>query len=327
MLVSELVLGAAAFGTLADAATTDAIVAEAMNAGINTFDTADIYGAGRSEELLGAALKHRRDQVIICTKVGAPLGDSEADRVASLQPGGLDHGARWARGIAPTDQGLSRKHILDAVEASLRRLGTDYIDLYQLHRFDHVTPVEETLGVLDDLVHQGKVRAVGCSGWASWQLYRGLWLAERHHTVRIEAAQVPLNVVQRESLSELLPACDAASVSTLVYRSLAGGVLTGRYRDGSAPGPDTRVGSRDRFRDLFWNDDVREATDALAELADQIGTTSSGLAVGWVLAQFGVTAVLYGASRVGQIAEGARCAAEPLSPDVVEAVDAVVRPR
>src|SRR3954447_15690118 len=173
LLVSKLVLGTARFGE-GDDSDVDEIVGTALDIGMNAFDTADIYGAGRSEELLGRAIAKRRDQVVICSKAGMRVGDVEADHGAMMR-GQLDHTERWERGIAPTDQGLSRKHVIAALDASLRRLGTDYIDLYQVHCWDPRTPIGETLSALDDAVHAGKVRYVGCSGFSAWQIYRGLW--------------------------------------------------------------------------------------------------------------------------------------------------------
>src|SRR2546421_4927332 len=184
MPVSELALGTATFGDTVDASTAANVLGAALHAGINIIDTADVYAQGRSEQIVGGALGAWRDKVVLCTKVGSRVGDAEAALRASLTADGLDHAARWGDGIAPTDRGLSRKHIVAALEASLRRLQTDYVDLYQVHRFDPLTPIDEVLAALDDLVRSGKVRAVGCSGWAAWQVYRALWLSDVRHLTR-----------------------------------------------------------------------------------------------------------------------------------------------
>jgi 1-deoxyxylulose-5-phosphate synthase len=303
MLVSELALGTATFGDAVDDPTADKIVGAALESGINIIDTADVYAQGRSEEILGAVLSGRRGQLVLCSKVGSRVGDTEEALRASLRHDGLDHAARWREGIAPTDRGLSRKHLIAGLEASLRRLRTDYLDLYQMHRFDPFTPIEEVLAALDDLVRSGKVRAVGCSGWAAWQLYRGLWISEVRHLVRFQAQQVPYNVLSRAAEADLLPALEAAGLGALTFQALAGGLLSGRYQDGKTPDPHSRMGSRAVYRERFYTRPMIAGAGAVAEAAALRGCAPATLSIAWLLAQPAVTSVLVGASRAEQLTD------------------------
>ncbi|WP_165818152.1 aldo/keto reductase [Frankia canadensis] len=313
--MSELVLGAANFGDTVGDQDACSLVAAALDHGINTFDTADVYAGGRSEEILGAALRHRRDQVILCSKVGSRVGDTEADLRKTVGGDRLDHGARWQAGIAPSDQGLSRKHLVSALESSLRRLGTDYIDLYQLHRFDPHSGVEEVLRTLDDMVSAGKVRYIGCSGWAAWQLYRGLWLSDTAKLARFQAQQVPYNLLDREAEREILPACLAGDVGVLAFRGLAGGLLGGRYLDGTAPPPQTRLGSREGIRARYLTVSAIAGAAVVADSAARDDRSATDLSIAWVLAQPGVTAMLFGASSPRQLSEGIAAIDRPLAAD------------
>jgi aryl-alcohol dehydrogenase-like predicted oxidoreductase len=301
MLVSELVLGAATFGDTVEPDAANEIVHRALDAGINTFDTGDVYAAGRSEEVLGRSLKGRRDSAILCTKVGARVGDTEVDLAASHRPDGLDHADRWNRGIAPTDQGLSRKHLVAGLDASLRRLGTDYIDIYTVHRFDRFTAIEEVLRTLDGLVRAGKVRAVACSGWAAWQLYKSLWVSDVRSWVRFEGIQLPINLLHREHLRDTVAACAAEDVSVLAFQVLAGGALTGRYLAGEVPTDRTRMGSRESYRSRYFSDAVNEKVKVFADFCSERHLEPAHVALRWTLDCPGVTSILLGVSSTQQV--------------------------
>jgi len=314
LMVSRIVLGTARFGELAkDAA--DRIVGAAMDAGISAFDTADAYNKGESETQLGAAIASRRDSVVLCSKVGLRVGDDDAAHGAAMSPTGLDHAARWQAGIAPTEQGLSRKHIVEGVEASLRRLRTDYIDLYQVHRWDPNVPIEETLGALDALVRAGKIRYVGCSGYAAYQLYRALWAADRGGFTAPISIQVPYSLANRLPERELLPACCEAGVGVLAFSVLAAGMLSGRYQPDSVPEPTSRLGSRQVFRQRYWTDATFALVSDLSRRADAAGRTIAELATAAVLANPAVSAVVYGVSSVDQITDACVAADRPLESD------------
>jgi aryl-alcohol dehydrogenase-like predicted oxidoreductase len=334
LLVSQIVLGAANLGETVDEASATDLVAAALDAGINTFDTADVYVAGESERILGEALKHRRDQVVLCTKVGSRVGDGEGDLRLTIGGDRLDHAARWRSGIAPTDNGLSRKHLVAGLEASLRRLGAEYVDVYQLHRFDGHTDIGEVLRTLDEFVSSGKVRYVGCSGWAAWQIYRSLWISDVRSLVRFQSLQVPYSLVERGPEKETLPACAAAGLGVLAFRGLAGGLLSGRYLDGSTPAATSRLGSGEGYRKQYLSAPMRAGAGAVADFARRTGRTPAGVSLAWLLAQSAVTAALVGASSPAQLVELVAAVEAPLSTDeattlstaVVEAIDAVHNP-
>ncbi len=220
--VSAVGLGGNQFGAKVDQAATTRIIHHALEQGVNFIDTADVYGRGRSEEVLGAALEGRWDRVVLATKVRSPMGDG------------------------PNDSGASRYHIMEGVHASLRRLRSDHIDLLQIHRWDGDTPIEETMRALDDLVTGGKVRYIGASNYAAWQLCRSNDVAERHARAQFVSVQPHYHMLERSVEAELLPYCREFGVGILPYFPLAGGFLTGKYRRGeSAPG-----GSRGEFQPL-----------------------------------------------------------------------------
>ncbi len=298
-------LGCNQFGTKAcDEATSRAVIAEALDAGIAYFDTADEYGSnyfdpadtegwGRSEEILGKALGSRRDEVVIATKFGVhPHGDD--------QRGGAS--ARWAR---------------RALEDSLRRLGTDRIDLYQLHIPDPAVPIEETLGVMDEFVRSGKVREIGCCNFDAAMLRDADRTAVASATARFVSLQAPLNLFQRGALTELLPVCEELGMAFVPYYPLASGVLTGKYRRGEPPSPGTRL--RDQLgpaqRDQLLSERTFARVEALERFAEKAGHTLLELAFGWLLAQPGVATVIAGAARPGQARANAGAAGWILTPE------------
>jgi aryl-alcohol dehydrogenase-like predicted oxidoreductase len=290
--VSEISLGTMTFGG-ADhpvygplgglgRAEVDRIVGTALDAGINFIDTADVYADGESEQLLGQALGARRDEVVLATKVHAPTG-----------PG-------------PNDAGWSRLHVMRALEASLRRLGTDHIDLYQLHNFDPLTPFEEVLAALGDAVRQGKVRYIGCANLAAWQISRALGVSARHGLPAFAAVQAYYSLVGRDAEHELVPMAQAEGIGLTVWSPLAGGFLSGKlHRDGAAE-PGTRRATAD-YPDFppVDREHGHDVLDVLRVVAARHGVSVARVALAWLLAQPAVTSVIVGARRVEQLVDNA----------------------
>ncbi len=283
-LVSELCLGTMTFGRELDEAGSREILARFFEAGGNFVDTADVYEAGLSEEITGRALESagiEREDVVLATKVRFPMGDG------------------------PNDAGLSRKHIAAGCEASLRRLGTDYIDLYQVHLWDSVTPLEETLSALTDLVRSGKVRYIGCSKYTAWQLMKALWVSDSRGFERFVTLQPQYSLVERNVERELLPACVAEGVGVLPWGPLGGGFLSGKYRRGEEPPEGSRIaGVPDEFEEAWHRRNVERnwrVLDVVEEVSWETGKSYPQIALNWLLRQPGVTAPILGARRVEQL--------------------------
>ncbi len=277
LMVSVVGVGTNAFGARIDAEETQAVVDAAIEQGITLFDTADSYGDGASEEFLGRALGKRRDDVVIASKFGR----------GKSQP--LHKGAPG-----------SRRYVRRAVEASLRRLGTDYIDLYMLHRPDPVTPIEETLEAMSDLVREGKVRYIGSSNFTAWQVTQAEWAARAIGAQRFVAAQNEYSLYNRLAEQELAPACEAAGVGILPYFPLAYGLLTGKYRRGEVAPDGSRLsgsGQASRLEGAKW-----DRIEALQSFADERGLSLLQVAIGGLVAQPAVASVISGVSRPAQIA-------------------------
>ncbi len=274
----------------------------ALDEGIDFFDSADMYGnRGGSEELLGKALGSRRDDIVLATKFGAPMGD------------------------APDQRGASRRWIQRALEASLRRLGTDYIDLYQLHFPDASTPQEETLRALDDLVRAGKVRYLGCSNLASWQLVDALWISRDSGLSSYVSAQNLYNLLDRRIERELVPACREFGVGVLPYFPLASGFLTGKYRAGQAPPDGTRLAGAGPMADRILTEQNFERLAALETFARERGRGLLELAVGWLASQPVVSSVISGATRPDQVTANVAAAAWRLSAEELAEVHRLSR--
>ena len=284
------------FGGYVDQASAIKVMDACVDHGINFIDTADMYGSGASETVIGAGLKGKRHQWVIATKFFAPMGQG------------------------PNDRGASRKHILDAVEASLRRLQTDHLDLYQIHYWDPETPVEETLRTLDDLVRQGKVRYIGCSNFAGWQLVKSLWASDRNGFVRFESVQPHYNLLNREIEKDLLPACADQQVGVIPYQILMGGLLTGRYKKGQPAPPGSRLAAWGQYMEQMHTDKVAAVSQRLVDLGRQSERTAAELLLGWGLANPVVTSLIIGASKPEQVAENTRAVEKPLTPAEAEAV-------
>ncbi|MCR5874500.1 aldo/keto reductase [Phenylobacterium sp. J426] len=298
--VSVVGLGCNNFGMRIDEAQTQAVVDAAIAAGINFFDTADIYGATQSEVFLGKALGRRRKDVIVATKFGMAVKGDQAK------------------------MGGSRRWIMQAVEDSLTRLGTDYIDLYQFHTPDADTPVEETLRALDDLVRQGKVRYLGNSNFAGWQIADADWIARTEHLNRFVSAQNELSLLNRRSLFEVLPACERFGLGFLPYFPLASGLLSGKYRRGEAPGQDTRLAAWGERGQRALTEENFNKVEALTAWAAARGRSLLDLAFAWLLAQPSVSSVIAGATQPGQIAANAATADWALTADEVAEVTKLV---
>ncbi|HEX7034519.1 MAG TPA: aldo/keto reductase [Pseudomonadales bacterium] len=285
LYVSEVGIGCNNFGRRIDADATRRVVDAALDHGIDFFDTADVYGDQRSEELLGQALGARRDRAVIATKFGMPTGPSLHEK------------------------GGSRRYVRRAVEASLRRLGTDYIDLYQMHAPDPATPIEETLSVLDDLVREGKVRYVGCSNFAGWQIADAAWTARRGGYTPFVTAQNHYSLLERSVRHEVLPACRRFGLGLLPYFPLASGLLTGKYRRGSSPPADSRLGLMEAMARRVLTEQNFDRVEALTAFANERGHELLELAFCWLLSQPEVSSVIAGATSPEQVASNARAAA------------------
>ena len=317
MKVSELCLGTMTFGenffniAVVDQVLANAMVARSLEAGINFFDTADVYSFGRSEEVLGAALKAsgvERERVIIATKVRSAMTEAAGAGTGDVN-----------------NVGLSRQHIFSSVEHSLRRLGTDYIDLYQVHGWDVLTPVDETLRALDDLVRQRKVRYIGCSNWSARQLMKALMLADANDWAKFVSLQAYYSLVGRDLEHELLPLCREEGVGVLPWSPLSGGFLSGKYRRDD-PNPEGARRSNFGFPPI---DEERgfDAVEALADIAKVKGATVAQVALAWLLAQPGVTSIIIGANKMPQLEDNLKAADLLLSAAEVEVLSATTAPR
>ncbi len=278
--VSNLCLGAMTFGNSqwgCDEATSRRIVDRFLDAGGNFIDTADVYSSGVSEEITGKAIGDKRSQVVLATKVAGPMG-----------PG-------------PNDLGLSRKHVFDAIDASLRRLGTDYIDLYQVHAYDPTTPVDETLRALDDCVRRGLVRYVGCSNYSAWQLMKALGLARELGTARYDCLQPQYSLVCRYIEREHLPLCLEEGIGVIPWSPLGGGLLTGKIRRGSAAPEGSRAAIDSMNRERFQSERNLGIAEAVVGVAESLGKTASQVALAWVALQPAVTAPIFGARTLEQL--------------------------
>lgn len=282
--VSRLCLGTMTFGMKdwgCDEAGSREIFRAFVDAGGNFLDTADAYSAGESERIIGAILgDHRRDDLVIATKSWFPTGD------------------------AVTARGSNRKHIVEACEASLRRLGTDYVDLYQFHGPDPFTPIDETLRAADDLVRAGKVRYLGCSNFHGWQISRANGVAALQGLTPLVSAQHLYNLLRRDIEREVLPACAAEGVGMICFSPLAAGMLSGKYRGQDKPAENTRHAQQAAIvLKRFWFDEAKAVVDKLVEVAGKIGKTPSQTALAWLLGDARVTAAIVGARAVQQIRE------------------------
>jgi 1-deoxyxylulose-5-phosphate synthase len=305
--VSRLCLGTMTFGLQCDEPASVAILDRAAAGGIDFLDTSDAYPLGGdldtrgvTEEILGRWLRGKRDRFIVATKCFAPTGP------------------------APFDAGNSRKHIMSAVEASLRRLQTDYIDLYQLHGYDQHTPIDETLGALDDLVHQGKVRYIGCSNFLTYQLVRAVGRAETLRLARFDSVQPRYNLLFRQIEREMLPYCGEEGVGVIPYNPIAGGLLSGKHDRSGAPPAGTRFtlgNAGAMYQQRYWRDREFDTVEEIRQVAGEAGVSLVTLAVAWVLANRVITAPIIGASRPEQLDESLAAAEFTLDAELKHRLD------
>ena len=298
--VSRVCVGTNMFGAgYVDDARAISVIDAAREVGVNFVDTADAYNSGLSEAVVGKAVGSHRHDFVVATK------------------------GFIATGAGPNDVGLSRKHLTAAVEGSLRRLGTDYIDLYQVHYFDPDTPLEETLSTLDDMVRQGKIRYIGCSNFAAWQLMRALWVSDKRGLERFESVQPEYNLGKRDIEGELFDACSDQGVGIIPYQAFMGGVLTGRYAPDSPPPEDSHMASRhaQRAKDTYWNERVFGMVEALRDIAAELEISVPQLLIAWTLSRPQITSVIVGASRPEQAQSNAEASSIKLPDEVVARMD------
>jgi len=297
--VSRVCLGTMTFGAQTDEATALEMMNRSLDRGVNFIDTANVYNAGASEAILGRALKGRRDRVVLASKVAGKMG---AD---------------------PDQSGLSMAAIIRAVEDSLKRLQTDYLDLYYLHWPDYTVPFEESLDAVGRLVREGKVRHVGVSNFASWQMVRLLWLAEQRKLPPVEVTQPMYNLLARGIEAELLPMCREFGIGTVIYNPLAGGILTGKQTF-EAPLAGTRFDKNQAYLDRYWHEQNFSALQDLSNAARESGRTLVSLALNWALHHTPVDSVIIGASKIVHLEENLRAAEEgALSSEAVASCDRV----
>jgi aryl-alcohol dehydrogenase-like predicted oxidoreductase len=284
--VSEVCAGTMTFGRSdwgIDEKQSGELVDLAIDAGVNFFDTANSYSEGESETILGKLVRGRRDKLILATKVFNPMGTDI------------------------NDSGTSRVHIMKAVEDSLSRLQTDYIDLYYIHHVDRETPTEERLRALDDLVRQGKVRYIACSNEYAWRLCDALWVSEVKNLNRYECVQSLYNLLTRDIEEEILPLCIEKQVGVTVWSPLAAGYLTGKYKPGTAPPENTRFGQTNSSMRRYFPPQEAEVIETLREVADNLDKSMAQIALRWILEQAGITSVIVGATKVEQLKDNLGC--------------------
>ncbi len=280
--VSEYCIGADNFGDQTDEVEALKIMGRAFDAGVNFIDTANSYVQGVSEEIVGRFIKSRRSEVVLATKGRGKVGEG------------------------PNDFGLNRKYVMQAIDDSLRRLGTDYVDLYQVHAFDPDTPLEETMSAYNDVVRAGKARYVGASNFAGHQLVQALWTSDRNGYARFDSVQPRYNLLHREPERELFPACEDQGVGVIPYSPQAGGFLLGKHRrDGAAPG--SRFSDEFRahtfYRNTYWNEPTFQAMDDFMKVTEKHGVTPMALALRWVRSNPVVTACIVGARDTKQLTQ------------------------
>jgi aryl-alcohol dehydrogenase-like predicted oxidoreductase len=296
--VSRLCFGTMSFGGDADEATSAALFARCLDAGINFFDTANSYSRGHSEEILGKLIQGKRDELIISSKVCSPMG------------------------AGPNDRGLSRRHIMQQVENSLRRLQTDRLDLYFLHHFDPKTPVEEVLHTLDDLVRQGKILYPAVSNWAAWQIAKAVGISAHHGWARFECIQPMYSLVKRQVEVEILPLAESEQIGVISYSPLGGGLLTGKYLRNQAP-TEGRFLTNQNYQDRYADELIQRTVSDFTDYAGAQGIAPATLAVAWTMAHPAITAPIIGARNVAQLEDSLAAADLTLNPEQYAALTAL----
>lgn len=301
--VSDICLGTMTFGHGTEEREAKRMVDRSLDAGLNFFDTADSYGEGQSEVMLGKALSGKRRRAVIATKFFNPMGS----------------------GV--NDSGMSRVHIMNAIEDSLRRLATDWVDIYYIHHVDVETPMEEMLRALDDLVHQGKVRYIACSNYEAWRLAEALATSEREHLARFVCYQPQYSLVVRDIEQELLPLCHHKGLGVVVWSPLAGGFLSGKYRPGSRTVQGTRSEEAWAYPDRYFAPNADDILEVLLENAEKLGKSAAQIALRWAIEQPGITSAIVGARTLEQLEANLEASSFALPDDVARALDEISRPR
>ncbi|MFC1907427.1 aldo/keto reductase [Chloroflexota bacterium] len=298
--VSAIGLGGNNFGWWADEQTSITVIDQALEQGINFIDTADMYDLGRSEEFVGKALKGKRNSALIATKCGYPMGEG------------------------PNERGASRHHIMNALENSLRRLQTDYVDHYQVHLPDPTTPIEETLRALDDLVRAGKVRYIGCSNFAGWQLCEALWTSRINSLGSFVSIQSRYNILERQLENEVVPCCQAYGIGVIPWGPLAGGFLTGKYSRENRASVEGRLSKTNRLYEALFSDDNLNKLSELQAFALERDHTMGELAIVWLLSRPWVSTVIAGARTVEQVSANVAATAWTLTAEDIAGIEAIL---
>ncbi|MFL2075787.1 aldo/keto reductase family protein [Marinilactibacillus psychrotolerans] len=302
--VSEIALGSwLTYGKTVEDTTAEDCIRLAYEKGINFFDTANVYEQGQAEKVLGKVLKeYDRDKVVVATKVYFPMGDG------------------------PNDRGLSRKHIIEQCDRSLQRLGMNYVDLYQCHRFDPTVPLEETIMALEDLVKQGKVLYTGVSEWSAAQIEKAQGIIQHRGYHKMVSNQPVYNLLQRYIEKEVLPVSESHGMGQIVFSPLAQGVLTGKYKPNAEIPKDSRAANKEigRFVDRYMDNETLEAVQKIDSIADQLDLSLVQLSLAWILRQPGVSSAIIGASKPSQIEENVQASGIKLSQDVLDEIDKVL---
>ncbi|QQE77874.1 aldo/keto reductase family protein [Alicyclobacillus sp. SO9] len=303
--VSEIALGSwLTYGESTEKQTAIECIDEAYNLGVNFFDTANVYNRGQAELVVGEALKkYPRDSYVLATKVYFPMSDG------------------------PNDRGLSRKHIMEQCDASLKRLGVDYVDLYQCHRYDENAPLEETLRALDDLAAQGKILYAGVSEWSAAQITHAKAIEDKRNLRPIVSNQPIYNMLVRYIEKEVIPTSEANGMGQIVFSPLAQGILTGKYKPGQQAPADSRAANEkiNRFIKGYLNDDVLNGVQKLDNIAKSIDANLAQLAIAWILRQPNVSSAIVGASKVSQVRENVKAVDVELTDDVMKEIDVVLK--
>ena len=297
--VSEICLGTMTFGHGADEAETNRMIHLAWDAGVNFFDTANSYADGESEILLGKALRGRRRDAVIATKFFNPMG-----------PG-------------PNDSGMSRVHIMQAIDDSLKRLQMDYVDIYYIHHVDTQTPLEEMLRALDDLVRQGKVRYTACSNYEAWRLSEALWLSDSLSLERFACYQPQYSLVVRDIEQELVPLCEHKGLGIVVWSPLAGGFLSGKYRPGERAQDGTRSEEGWAYPQRYFAANADETLQTLYDVSEELGYSPAQVALRWVLEQRAITSVIVGARHAGHLRDNLGAAGWQLTEEALQKLNTV----
>lgn len=302
--VSEIALGSwLTYGKTVEDTTAEDCIRLAYEKGINFFDTANVYEQGQAEKVLGKVLKeYDRDKVVVATKVYFPMGDG------------------------PNDRGLSRKHIIEQCDRSLQRLGMNYVDLYQCHRFDPTVPLEETIMALEDLVKQGKVLYTGVSEWSAAQIEKAQGIIQHRGYHKMVSNQPVYNLLQRYIEKEVLPVSESHGMGQIVFSPLAQGVLTGKYKPNAEIPKDSRAANKEigRFVDRYMDNETLEAVQKIDSIADQLDLSLVQLSLAWILRQPGVSSAIIGASKPSQIEVNVQASGIKLSQDVLDEIDKVL---